>query len=75
MAAKIEVFTQNLNSDYLLIEEVKATACSECEMMIYHEGENNEFAEKVDLYSIQLLPSVVINGRIVDHNKLIKAKK
>ncbi|ADU32490.1 hypothetical protein [Evansella cellulosilytica] len=74
IAMKIEVFIQNLESDHCFIEDVKATACSDCEIKLYHERDN-EFAEKRDFYSIQHLPSVVINGKIVDHDKLIKANK
>ncbi|UVI27756.1 glutaredoxin [Paenibacillus spongiae] len=77
MGATIEIFADGSPSSSRIIDEVKALACSKCEIIVYHLHEQSgaaEGKEKAKAYGILAAPAVTLNGRIVDVDKWNKEK-
>ncbi|MUT64854.1 glutaredoxin [Paenibacillus sp. NEAU-GSW1] len=75
--AKIEVFTADTYLCEDLLKQVKELACSKCEVVVYDLTQSNVTAELKDIarsYGIQSIPSVVLNGRMVDVEKIKSGK-
>ncbi|TVX93824.1 glutaredoxin [Paenibacillus agilis] len=73
--AKIEVFIDSNPANEEFVEKVKVAACSKCDIVVYKLDEQNEAAEYVDkikVYGISSYPSVVLNGKLVDLEKISK---
>lgn len=65
----IEVFTGGCYICENAVKEIKALACSNCEVKVYglSKGcDTNECKEKAEQYGIKSVPAVAINGKLVD---------
>lgn len=77
MSKKIEVF---IAGSYLcngVVKQVQQLACPKCEVVVYDLNKNNsttEWEQKSKAYGIQSIPSVAIDGNIIDLTKLKKTK-
>jgi hypothetical protein len=62
---KVEVFTAGCPVCTDLVDLVKATACPDCEVTIYHlnQGQGVEEAKR---YGVTAVPSVVVEGRLLE---------
>ncbi|MGM0875814.1 MAG: thioredoxin family protein [Bacillota bacterium] len=77
MAKKIEVFTDGSSLSDRLVAKVKGLACSKCEIVVYDLSHNNvtrESEKKAKAYGIDSVPMVVLDGKLVDPEKLQKEK-
>jgi len=77
MSKKIEVFTAGSYLCDDVVKQVKGLACPKCEVVIYDLNKNNsttEWEQKSKAYGIQAIPSVAIDGKIIDLTKLKKTK-
>ncbi|WP_342044968.1 glutaredoxin [Bacillus sp. OTU530] len=75
MAKKIEVFTAGSYLCDGVVEQVKQLACPKCEVVVYDLNKNNsttEWEQKSKAYGIQSIPSVAMDGKIIDLTKLKK---
>ncbi|WP_336775234.1 glutaredoxin [Paenibacillus sp. MMO-58] len=75
--AKIEVFTAGTFLCEEMIMQVKDLACSNCEIVIYELNKSNAIMESVDkarLYRISSIPTLVINGKIIDYEAAKRAR-
>lgn len=66
---KVEVFTAGCPVCEPVVELVKKTACSSCEVVIYDLNEGcatNECRTKAKKYGITRVPSVVVDGKLLD---------
>ncbi|EGL81373.1 hypothetical protein CathTA2_0097 [Caldalkalibacillus thermarum TA2.A1] len=66
---RIEVFTAGCYLCDSVVKEIKALACSNCEVIVYdlnNKCNSNECENKVKQYGIQSIPAVAINGKLVD---------
>jgi hypothetical protein len=65
---KIEVFTAGCPVCEPVVEMVKSTACSDCEVIVYNIAEtskNTNYLDKVKTYGIKALPAVAVNGKLL----------
>lgn len=62
---KVEVFTAGCPVCTDLVDLVKATACPDCQVIIYHlnQGQGVEEAKR---YGITAVPAVVVEGKLLD---------
>ncbi|MCQ6560253.1 glutaredoxin [Paenibacillus mendelii] len=77
MSATIEIFADSSPESRRVVDEVKALACSKCEVIVYNMNEGSSTAggqDKAGAYGITALPAVTINGRIIDVERLTRAK-
>ncbi len=75
MSKKIEVFTAGSYLCDGVVEQVKQLACPNCEAIVYDLNKNNstiEWEQKSKTYGVQSIPSVAIDGKIIDLTKLKK---
>lgn len=66
---KIEVFTGGCPVCEPVVELVKKTACSNCEVVIYDLNEGcatNECRTKANQYGVMRVPAVVVDGKLLD---------
>ncbi|MBG59487.1 MAG: glutaredoxin [Peredibacter sp.] len=66
---KVEVFTGGCPVCEPTVELVRKTTCSNCEVVVYdlNEGcETNECREKAHQYNITRVPSVVVDGKLLE---------
>lgn len=66
---KVEVFTAGCPVCDDAVKTVKATACPNCEVVVYdlNKGcETNECRDKAKAYGIKRLPAVAVDGKLVD---------
>lgn len=66
---KIEVFTGGCSVCEPTVELVKKTACSNCEVTVYDLNKGcstNECRDKAHQYNITRVPSVVVDGKLLD---------
>ncbi len=66
---KIEVFTSGCSICEPVVELVKKTACSSCEVVVYDLStgcKTNECREKAKQYGVTRVPAVVVNGKLLD---------
>lgn len=66
---RIEVFTAGCPICQETVEQVKAAACPNCEIIVYDLNagcETNECREKAAHYGIKVLPAVAIDGKLAD---------
>ncbi len=66
---KVEVFTAGCSVCAPVVELVKKTACSSCEVVIYDLNEGcatNECRTKAKKYGITRIPAVVVDGKLLD---------
>jgi DNA-binding transcriptional MerR regulator len=68
MGAKIEVFVDNSPLSTNVIQKVKELACSKCEVIVYE----SDYEDKMKAYGIECIPAVVMNGKVVDVEKIKK---
>lgn len=77
MGAKIEIFADDSPLSESVIAQAKKLACSKCEIIVYKMNEPSNAAdceEIVKTYGIESIPSVTINGRKINVDKLENAK-
>ncbi|WP_106767841.1 glutaredoxin [Paenibacillus faecalis] len=77
MSAKIEVFTDGSPYSESVVEQVNELSCSKCEITVYHLNEpdaSGNCKDKVRTYAITSIPAVVLNGKLVEIEKLKKVK-
>lgn len=66
---RVEIFTAGCPLCERTVALVKELACSSCEVMVYdvREGcENRECLDKMKLYNITAVPTVVVDGKIAE---------
>ncbi|MFQ5454010.1 MAG: thioredoxin family protein [Candidatus Zixiibacteriota bacterium] len=66
---KIELFTAGCPVCNEAVEQVKAAACPDCDIIVYdlNKGcETNDCRNKVKMYGIKSVPAVVIDGKLAD---------
>lgn len=66
---KVEVFTSGCPLCEPVVELVKKTACSSCEVIIYDLNagcDTNECRDKAKQYGVARVPAVVVNGKLLD---------
>lgn len=66
---KVEVFTAGCSVCEPVVDLVKKTACPSCEVIVYdlNKGcETNECLDKAKQYGIRRLPSIVVNGNLLE---------
>lgn len=66
---RIEVFTAGCSVCEETVKQVKAAACTECEVLIYDlsaGGETDEGREQARRYGIKSVPAVAIDGKLAD---------
>ena len=66
---KIEIFTSGCPLCEPVVELVKKTACSACDVVVYDLNagcSTNECREKAKRYGITRVPAVVVNGKLLD---------
>jgi glutaredoxin len=66
---KIEVFTAGCSVCEPVVELVKKVACSSCEVTVYDLNEGcatNECRTKAKQYGVTRVPSIVVNGKLLD---------
>lgn len=66
---KVEVFTAGCPVCEPVVELVKKTACSSCEVVVYDLNEGcatNECRTKAKKYGITRVPAVVVDGKLLD---------
>ena len=61
---KVEVFTANCPICSETVKLVKELSCSSCDVTIYDLRKNG--VEKANEYGINSVPTVVVNGKILD---------
>lgn len=69
MKRQIEIFTAGCPVCDPVVQLVKETACENCEITVYDlvkQGEENTGTDKIEQYGINRLPSIVVNGRLLD---------
>ncbi|WP_025026443.1 hypothetical protein [Caldalkalibacillus mannanilyticus] len=69
MNGKIEVFTAGSYLCQEILVQVNTLACPKCEVIEYDLNQKQskpEWEALAKTYGIQALPSVVLNGRVVD---------
>lgn len=77
MSKVVEVFTAGSYLCNDVVEQVKNLACPKCEIVIYDLNEKNSntvWEQKSKAYGIQSIPTVTIDGKIVDLYKLRATK-
>jgi glutaredoxin 3 len=62
---RIEVFTAGCPVCQGVVEMVKELACPNCEVTIYNLNKN-EGADEAKAYGVTALPSVVVNGQVLE---------
>lgn len=65
---KIEVFTAGCPVCQPVVEMVKGTVCSDCELIVYNLAEpceSKECIDKAKTYGIKTLPAVAVNGTLL----------
>ncbi|GMK41440.1 hypothetical protein PCCS19_44960 [Paenibacillus sp. CCS19] len=75
--ARIEVFTAGTFLCEEMVKQVQELACSKCDVFVYNLNQSHassETIERTKLYGIQVLPSVVINGKAIDIAKVKDAR-
>lgn len=71
----IEIFTAGSYICRGVVEQVTKLACSKCEVLVYDLNNKNmiiEWERKAKAYQIQTIPTVIIDGEIMDLTKLKK---
>lgn len=66
---KVEVFTSGCPLCEPVVELVKKTACSSCEVVIYDLNagcDTNDCRDKAKQYGVTRVPAVVVNGKLLD---------
>jgi hypothetical protein len=66
---KVEVFTAGCPVCQPVVDLVNKTACPSCEVIIYDLREGcatNECRDKAKAYGVTRLPSVAVNGKLLD---------
>lgn len=61
------------HSSPAFVEKVKALCCSRCEVVVHNKLEQSvagEFGEKTKAYGIETLPTVTMDGKVVDLKKV-----
>lgn len=75
--AKIEVFIAGTYLCEDIVKQVNEFACSKCDVVIYDLHPSNANTEREDLakrYGVQSVPCVVLNGKVIDVEKVKKEK-
>lgn len=75
--ARIEVFTAGTYLCEEIVNQVQEAACSKCEVVVYDLHQSNATAEMEEIakrYGVQSLPCVVLNGKVMDVEKVKRAK-
>ncbi|MBD3919093.1 glutaredoxin [Paenibacillus sp. PR3] len=75
--AKIEVFTAGTFLCEEMVIEVQELACSKCDVTVYNLNKRHASSEnivKAKLYGVQMIPSVAINGKVIDIEKVKNAR-
>jgi glutaredoxin len=62
---KVEVFTAGCPACEEALELINSVACSSCDVEV-HEMRNPEAAAKAKAYGIHRVPSVAVNGKLLD---------
>ncbi|RNB81942.1 glutaredoxin [Brevibacillus panacihumi] len=76
--AKIEVFIAGTYLCEDIVKQVNEFACSKCDVVIYDLYPSNANTEMEDLakqYGVQSVPCVVLNGNVIDVEKVKKEKR
>ncbi|MCY9657125.1 glutaredoxin [Paenibacillus chondroitinus] len=71
--AKVEVFIAGTYLCDAMVKQVKELACSKCDVVIYGLDQCSTTAENESIaksYGIHSIPSVVINGEVIDVEKM-----
>lgn len=66
---KIEVFTSGCSVCAPVVELVKKTTCSSCEVTVYDLNagcSTNECRDKAKAYGINRVPAVVVDGKLLE---------
>jgi hypothetical protein len=71
MGAKIEVFVDNSPLSSTVIQKVKDLACFRCKITVYN-LDDQDYEDKMKVYGIGSIPAVVLNGKLVDLEKVKK---
>lgn len=77
MGASIEIFIDNSPLSHRFLEEIKEFICPKCDVINYNLDEPNDlavFEDKRKAYGIKSIPTVIVNGKIVDVEKFKQAK-
>jgi hypothetical protein len=75
MSAIIEVFVDDSAASAVIINKVHELACPKCEVFVYHQNNQNAAAEreqKTKEYGIASVPAVVMNGMVMDLEKVLR---
>lgn len=70
MAKRVEVFTAGSYLCEGVVKQVKNLACQKCEVIVYDLNRKTstiEWEEKAQVYGVQSIPAVAIDGKIIDH--------
>ena len=62
---KVEVFTAGCPVCQALVDMVSELACAQCEVTVYNLN-NNEGIEEAKAYGISAVPSVAVNGQLLE---------
>ncbi|WP_159881702.1 thioredoxin domain-containing protein [Paenibacillus puerhi] len=77
MGKTIEIFIDSSLNEDDMVERVKEYACSRCSILVH---DANDTGSKADMdlkrseYGITSLPAIVINGKRVPSEKLVRGK-
>lgn len=75
--AKIEVFVAGTFLCEDIVKQVNQFACSKCDVVIYDLHQSSATSEMKDIakqYGVQSVPCVVLNGKVIDVEKVKKEK-
>jgi len=69
MKRQIEIFTAGCPVCEPVVALVKETACENCEITIHNlskQNENTDGITKMKEYGVKRLPSIAVNGKLID---------
>ncbi|RCW49028.1 thioredoxin family protein [Paenibacillus prosopidis] len=77
MGKSIEIFTDSSLYGEDIVERVKEYACPRCSILIYDANGTEssvDMQSKVSEYGVTSMPAIVIDGKLIHPDKLVKGK-
>lgn len=78
MSKVIEVFADETEHSKMLLQQVRENACSKCTIVVHEMNTPqgvNAYQSACDGKGSFTVPAVMIDGRVVDHARLVNLKK
>ncbi|XEC95096.1 hypothetical protein AB6A23_00445 [Paenibacillus tarimensis] len=77
MGKNIEIFTDSSLYGDDIVELVKKYACPRCSILVHDAkitGTSTDMHSKISEYGITSMPAVIIDGKLIPSEKLVKGK-